>query len=63
MNDKEIYVGDEAVAKRGILNLHNPIKNGFIENWDEMEKIWHHCYFEALRSSPEDHSVLLTEPP
>ena len=37
---KDAYVGDEAHAKRGILTLTCPIKYGFIECWDDMDKIW-----------------------
>jgi actin-related protein len=28
----------------GILALKYPIEHGIIEDWDAMEKIWHHCY-------------------
>jgi len=28
-----------------------------------MEKVWQHCIFKYLRSEPEDHYFLLTEPP
>ena len=42
--NKDVYVGSEAQAKRGILELKYPIEHGIIDNWDDMEKIWHHCY-------------------
>jgi len=34
-----------------------------IDNWTHMEKVWQHCIFKYLRSEPEDHYFLLTEPP
>jgi len=63
MGEKQIYVGEEAQAKRGVLKLAYPIAHGIIENYDDMEKIWHHCFFNELRLNPAEHRVLLTEAP
>lgn len=60
---KEWYVGDEAQAKKGILKLNYPIDNGIVNDWDGMERIWHHAYFNELRVSPEEQPVMLTEAP
>lgn len=32
-----------------------PIEHGVVTNWDDMEKIWHHLYFNELRVVPEEH--------
>jgi len=63
IDQKDCYVGDEAMAKRGILALKYPIKHGIVTNWDDMEKIWHYAFHNELHIAPEEHPCLLTEAP
>eukprot|EP01138_Halocafeteria_seosinensis_P014387 gb/GECG01014688.1/.p1 GENE.gb/GECG01014688.1/~~gb/GECG01014688.1/.p1 ORF type:complete len:379 (+),score=35.38 gb/GECG01014688.1/:1-1137(+) len=63
-NRRDHYVGSDAQSKHGILSLSNPIDSGIITNWEEMEQIWHHTFYNELRVAPDDdRPVLLSEAP
>lgn len=61
MDQKDAYVGQEAQNKKGILNIKHPIEHGVVVNWDDLTKIWHHCYYNELKVTPEEHPTMLTE--
>ncbi len=61
--NKDIFLGQEAQEKRRSLLLKYPIEHGIINNWDDMEKIWHHTFYDELRVSPEERNIMLTEAP
>ena len=63
LDGKECFVGDEAIAKKGILEISYPIEHGIVTNWDEMEKIWSHAFYTELRIPPNEQPVMLTEAP
>jgi len=60
---KYVYIGDEARSKRFPVTIEYPILHGIITNWDDMEKMWYHTFYNELRVDPEEHPVIITEPP
>lgn len=62
-NNREYFLGEEAIAKRGVLSITYPIEHGIVKDWNDMEKVWHHTFFDALRVDPEKHPVIVTEAP
>eukprot|EP01004_Peranema_trichophorum_P005152 NODE_4023_length_1242_cov_50.784629_g3533_i0.p1 GENE.NODE_4023_length_1242_cov_50.784629_g3533_i0~~NODE_4023_length_1242_cov_50.784629_g3533_i0.p1 ORF type:complete len:215 (+),score=54.01 NODE_4023_length_1242_cov_50.784629_g3533_i0:58-702(+) len=59
--DAEYYVGDAAQERRGYLVMDNPIKEGEVVNWTDIERLWSHTFYNELRIEPEAHPVLLSE--
>ncbi|KAL7184410.1 hypothetical protein ACSBR2_026546 [Camellia fascicularis] len=51
------FAGDD--APRAVF----PSIHGIVSNWDDMEKLWHHTFYNELRVAPEEHPALLTEAP
>ena len=61
---REVFIGDEAEAHRGIMKLDYPMTHGIVENWADMEKVWTYVYGKTkLGVNSEEHPVLLTEAP
>jgi len=63
MGQRSTFVGDEAQTKRGILQLKYPIERGIVTNWDDMELIYHHIFYNEFRIAPEKFPIILTEAP
>lgn len=59
---RAMYAGSYAVKNRGILEISNPLKNGVITDWDAMEDIWYHMFYEELLLPPDKFPILHTEP-
>lgn len=59
----DVFIGQRAQEFRGLLKIRYPLEHGIVTDWDDMEKIWHYVYENELKTLPEEHPVLLTEPP
>ena len=63
---KDTYVGDEArTERRGVFDTWSPhpLEGGLVKDWDGMERIWHHIFYNELRVDPKDQPLLISEPP
>ncbi len=59
----DIFVGEEALNKGGILQLSRPITKGEITDYKTMELIWKHIFYNELLTETKTHSVIVTEAP
>ncbi|XP_039696326.1 actin-like protein 7A [Pteropus medius] len=57
------FIGDEAQNRRDRLSMLCPISRATVTSWDNMEKIWHHSFYQVLRIAPEQHPMMVTDPP
>jgi len=60
---KDIMVGDECALHRAMLEITYPVDNGIINDWKGMASVWDYTFNERLKIKPEEHKILLTEPP
>ncbi|XP_058295815.1 actin isoform X3 [Hylobates moloch] len=63
MEEEDWFIGEEVQKRRGKLNVQYPISRATTTNWENMEKIWHHSFYQVLHVAPEQHPMLVTEPP
>ncbi len=60
---KDYYIGTEAQEMRSQLILKSPVECGIVADWDDWEKVMAHIFTDELRVVPEEHNIMLTEPP
>ncbi len=60
---RDYYIGEEAINLCNHLRLVYPITHGIIDDWDAMEKIWSHTFYNDLKVDPSETPVMLTEAP
>jgi actin-related protein 3 len=63
IEDLDFFIGSEAAQKRPGYAVDYPIRHGIVDNWDNMERYWQRCIYEYLCCDPEEHMMMLTEPP
>ena len=63
MEQKERYVGDEAISNLEFMNFFPPIQRGEVVDWDKFETLMHYLLYTEIEVVPEEMSVLVTETP
>lgn len=66
VNDEVNFaVGEEAKKKRDAqgFKLTCPLLRGVVSNWDDMENVLSYAIYHELQAVPEEHPLLITEPP
>ena len=60
---KPLMLGDEANPLRSYLEITYPIREGIVDNWEDMEALWKYTFFTRM-GLPKDlsgHKILVTE--
>ncbi|XP_004848218.1 actin-like protein 7B [Heterocephalus glaber] len=60
---KETYVGHELLNIEAPLKLVNPLKHGIVVDWDCVQNIWEYIFHTAMKICPEEHAMLVSDPP
>ena len=63
MEQKERYIGEEAISNFEFMNFYSPIQRGEVVDWDKFETLMHYILYNEIEVVPEDISVLITETP
>jgi len=55
--------GSQAQNLRGILSISQPIRQGVVQDWDDLETIWTHVMETELKAEASDQPLLITQMP
>ena len=60
---KDCYVGCQAQTLRGILSINHPIRQGVVQDWEDLETIWEHIFHTELHTEASAQPLLITQQP
>jgi actin len=63
MDQKEWYIGQEALSKKAFLEFHAPVVAGRVQDIGHMEQIISHLMNDVMQRTLEEHKVMVTEVP
>ncbi|XP_032992761.1 actin-like protein 9 [Lacerta agilis] len=56
------FVGERARLEPDV-DIILPVRHGIIIDWDAAEVLWRHLFYHDLKVAPEDHALLMSDPP
>uniref|UniRef100_A0A4W3IB15 Actin like 7A n=1 Tax=Callorhinchus milii TaxID=7868 RepID=A0A4W3IB15_CALMI len=62
-NRQENYVGEELSNSEPNLKLVNPLRHGIVVDWEGVEAIWSYIFQKGMKILPEEHAVMVADPP
>ncbi|XP_029453283.1 actin-like protein 7A [Rhinatrema bivittatum] len=62
-NRKETYIGQELANANIPLKRINPMRHGIVVDWECLQEIWEYIFLKKLKIPPEEHAVLVSDPP
>ena len=59
---KSVLIADETTRYRSMLELSYPLKEGIVQNWEDMELVWDYAFTEKMNiTNLSERNILLTE--
>ncbi|XP_054440908.1 actin-like protein 7A [Pteronotus mesoamericanus] len=62
-NHGQTFVGQGLIGPEVRLKLISPLRRGIIVDWDSVQAIWEYLFHQEMKIAPEDHAVLVSDPP
>lgn len=56
LNIKIFFFGSNVEPIKEVLKINNPILNGVVNNWEDMEKIWNYIFNDELKFNQEEYN-------
>ncbi|KAK7484670.1 hypothetical protein BaRGS_00024078 [Batillaria attramentaria] len=61
-NSSDVYLGEEAIAKKKMLKLRRTVEWKTLINWTDTEILWQHVFDKELHSDMSECPLLMSEP-
>jgi len=49
LTDLDIFVGNDCVLNNVTHQSNYLVRNGLVEDWNAMERLWHRCIYDEVR--------------